>query len=182
MNLKAISSFFKCGRDGGRLDGLAIDLGDVSYIGRNFNVIDSMWSEGRFHKRSDMKVRRVERFRGAIMRCRDCRLVRAEKPRAAKSGEMDEIRQIRPGTGSKEEKKDRPEGKNADEIVKSRRDMHALTKFPALRISGMYKIPRFSERNFNWGATNSKGSRYGAIVGEETSMVDNCGGLRRVYC
>lgn len=57
----------------------------VSYIGRNFNVIDSMWTEGRFHKRFDMKVRRVERSGGAIMRCRDCRLVRAGKPRVAKS-------------------------------------------------------------------------------------------------
>lgn len=71
------------------------DFRAVSYIGRYFNVIDSMWTEGRFHKRSDMKVRRVERSGGLIMRCRDCRLVRAGMPRAAKSGETDEIRSFR---------------------------------------------------------------------------------------
>jgi len=97
-----------------------------------------------------MKVRRVERFSGAIMRCRDCRLVRAGKPRAAKS-----------------------EGKNATVIVKSRSDVHVSTNFPALRVSGMCKIPRFSDCNFIWGATNSRGSRYGARVVEATSMVDN---------
>ena len=31
-------------------------------------MIDSTWSEERFHKRSDMKERRMERSGGAIMR------------------------------------------------------------------------------------------------------------------
>ena len=68
------------------MDGIITDFSAVSYIGRNFNVMDSMWSDGRFHKRSDIKVRRVERSGGPIMRCRDCKLVRAGIPRMAKSG------------------------------------------------------------------------------------------------
>ena len=42
-----------------------------------------------------MKVRRVERSGGAIIRCRDCRLLRAGKPRAGKSGEMDVVRSFK---------------------------------------------------------------------------------------
>ena len=99
-------------------------------------------------------------------------------PRAVKSGEMDEVRSLRAGW---KEKEDMPVGKNTTIIVKSRKDVHVSTNFPTLRIAGMCKTPRFSERNFNWGATNSRSSRYGAIEAEATSIVDNCGGLRRVY-
>ena len=68
------------------MDGFISDLSAVSYIGMNFNVMDSMWMDGSFHKRSDIKTRRVERSGAPIMRCRDCRLVRAGNPRVTKSG------------------------------------------------------------------------------------------------
>ena len=83
--MNAISSFFNSGRVGGGLDGFFTDFFVVSYIGRNFKVIDSIWIEGRFHKRLVIKVRRWERSGGPIMRCRDWRLVKAGRPRAAKS-------------------------------------------------------------------------------------------------
>jgi len=70
--------FFKSGRAGGGLDVLSLIFCGIIYR-RNFNVMDSMWSDGRFHKRSDVKERRVERSGGPIMRCRDCRLVRGRE-------------------------------------------------------------------------------------------------------
>ena len=79
-------NFFKSGRIGGALDGFITDFFSVSYIGRNLNVMDSMQTDGRFHKRSDIKTRRVERSGGPIMRCKDCRLVRAWIPRVVRSG------------------------------------------------------------------------------------------------
>ena len=81
------------------------------------------------------------------------------------------MRQVNQGQTGK--KKYTPDGKNATVMVRSRRDVHVSTNFPALRVSGTCNIPRFSEYNLSWDATNSSGSRYGARVLEATSIVDN---------